>query len=128
MTLNILFKFPLKLFREGLGRIIVLINFVTLPKPMQRSLDQLEQVALASKSLSLYQFYACPFCVKTRRTIHRLNIPITFRDAQSEPYRTELAQGGGRVKAPCLRIESEEGIQWLYESNDIIRYLEKHFS
>ena len=73
----------LKLLREGLGRLIVFINFITRPKAIQRSeIEQKEAEQQASK-LSLYQFYACPFCVKTRRVIHQLNIPIETRNAQA---------------------------------------------
>jgi glutaredoxin len=121
-------QFFLKILREGLGRIIIFINFITLPKPMKRNLEQLEQVALACQSLSLYQLYACPFCVKTRRAIHRLNVPITLRDVKLEPYRSELEREGGQIKSPCLRIETEEGVQWMYESNEIIKYLERRFA
>lgn len=126
--MKFLMKWLVKLVRESLGRVIVFINYVTLPKPKQRSVEQLKQAALISQSLSLYQFYACPFCVKTRRAIHRLNIPITLRDAKAEPYRSELEKGGGDIQVPCLRIESETGVQWMYESNEIIRYLEERFA
>ena len=80
------------------------------------------------RGLSLYQFYACPFCVKVRRTIHRLNLPVETRDAQNDPgIKAELLQEGGSSKVPCLRIENNEGIQWMYESSDIVDYLEARF-
>ncbi|MCU7223279.1 glutaredoxin, partial [Pseudomonas brassicacearum] len=76
------------------------------------------------------QFHACPFCVKTRRALHRLNVPVTLRDAKNDPlHRQALLEGGGRVKVPCLRIEEDDGkVTWMYESNDIIAYLDKRFS
>ncbi|PCK07694.1 MAG: glutaredoxin [Alteromonadaceae bacterium] len=118
----------LKLLREGLGRLIVFINWLTRPSPMQRSSDKQEHAEIATKGLSLYQFYACPFCVKTRRAIHRLNLPITYRNAQQNPHREELELEGGRIKVPCLRIEEEGAVRWLYESNDIIKYLDSRFA
>jgi len=121
-------RFTLKLVREALGRIIIFINYISLPTPKERSAEELKRVALLSQSLSLYQFYACPFCVKTRRAIHRLNIPMTLRDAKTDIYRSELEQGGGVIKVPCLKIEGEAGIQWMYESDDIIKYLEGRFA
>ena len=73
---------------------------------------------------SLYQLTACPFCVKTRRAIHSLAIELEIRDLNKrKENRAELETGGGRVKVPCLRIDSESGTQWMYESNDIIAYL-----
>jgi glutathione S-transferase len=42
-----------------------------------------------------------------------------------EQYRQELLEQGGKVKVPCLRIEQDGQVKWLYESNDIIAYLNK---
>ena len=36
----------------------------------------------------------------------------------------ELVEGGGRQTVPCLRIEAEDGVRWMYESLDIMRYLD----
>jgi glutaredoxin len=117
-----------KALREGLGRLIVLIDFITRPRKMRRSEEQQQQVAEAASKLSLYQFYACPFCVKTRRAMHRLNLPISTRDAsQGSEHRAELEAQAGKVKVPCLRIEEGDKVTWMYESNDIISYLEQRF-
>ena len=121
-------KWIIKGVREGLGRLIILIDFIFSPKKQQRTESDQEKIIEEVKSIKLYQFYACPFCIKTRRAIKRLNLPIETRNAQSGQYRAELLAGGGEVKVPCLKIESEEGVQWMYESADIIQYLEKRFS
>jgi glutaredoxin len=121
-------KWIIKGVREGLGRLIILIDFIFSPKKQQRTESDQEKINEEVKSIKLYQFYACPFCIKTRRVIKRLNLPIETRNAQSGQYRAELLTGGGEVKVPCLKIESEEGVQWMYESADIIQYLEKRFS
>lgn len=81
------------------------------------------------KGLALYQFHACPFCVKTRRTLHRLNVPVALRDAKNDPvHRQALQEGGGRVKVPCLRIEEAGKVTWMYESKAIIAYLDERFA
>jgi len=121
-------KWIIKGVREGLGRLIILIDFIFSPKKKQRTESDQEKINEEVKSIKLYQFYACPFCIKTRRAIKRLNLPIETRNAQSGQYRAELLAGGGEVKVPCLKIESNEGVQWMYESADIIQYLEKRFS
>src|SRR6056300_669099 len=121
-------KWIIKGVREGLGRLIILIDFIFSPKKQQRTESDQEKITEEVKSIKLYQFYACPFCIKTRRAIKRLNLPIETRNAQSGQYRAELLAGGGEVKVPCLKIESDEGVQWMYESTDIIQYLEKRFS
>jgi len=121
-------KWIIKGVREGLGRLIILIDLIFSPRKQQRTESDQEKINEEVKSIKLYQFYACPFCIKTRRAIKRLNLPIETRNAQSGQYRAELLAGGGEVKVPCLKIESDEGVQWMYESTDIIQYLEKRFS
>jgi len=117
-----------KAVREGLGRFIVLVNYLTRPTKIERPVREQQVVNKSAKSLSLYQFYACPFCVKTRRAIHRLNVPISMVDAQADQQnREDLLNGGGAIKVPCLRIEENSKITWMYESNDIISYLNGRF-
>ncbi len=118
----------LKALRNGLGYTIAGIDRLTRPKPIQRSAEEQQKVDEAVSHLSLYQFYPCPFCIKTRRAIHRLNLPMTYRDAQSPGrWRDELQREGGEVKVPCLRIEEGDKVTWMYESSDIIQYLEDRF-
>ncbi len=122
-------KLLLKLLREGLGRLIVFIDWISRPSKLKRPAEQQTQVEQDIQGLSLYQLYACPFCVKTRRAMHRLNLPIETRSvAQNSPYREELANEGGAIKAPCLRIEEAGKVRWMYESGDIISYLEQRFA
>lgn len=95
---------------------------------MTRSEDKQLAAQQEADNLSLYQFYACPFCVKTRRTVHALNINIEYRDAKNnEIHRAELLEKGGEIKVPCLRIEEGGTSRWLYESSDIINYLNTRF-
>jgi len=53
-----------------------------------------------------------------------LNVQVEQRDIlQNSAYRSELINGGGKPQVPCLRIEEDGQVSWLYESKDIIRYL-----
>ena len=83
-----------------------------------------------TQSLIMYEFKTCPFCIKTRRAIKRLSLNIEYRDTQHNPeYRQELLEGGGQIKVPCLRIADETGAdKWMYESDDIIQYLQERFA
>jgi glutaredoxin len=118
-----------KALRVGLGQFIVLGDALTRPRPQKRSPQGQAAVNADAGSLSLYQFRACPFCVKTRRAMHRLNVPVTLKDAKNDPEaRAALQAGGGKVKVPCLRIEEADGTRWMYESKDIIAYLERRFA
>ncbi len=118
----------LKLLRNGLGGIIIFVDWITRPAKMERTPEQQVMVENELKDMTLYQLYACPFCIKTRRTLRRLNLPIETRSVnQQSPYRAELESGGGRIQVPCLRIQQDGNDVWMYESSDIIRYLEKRF-
>ena len=118
----------LKGLREGLGRLIILIDWIFSPSRLKRTDDAQADVNQKTATLKLYQFYACPFCIKTRRAIKRLNLKIETRNAQAGEFREELELMGGKVKVPCLKIEGEDEISWVYESDAIINYLEKHFA
>ena len=115
----------MKFVRWFLGRIILLIDFVTTPRGIKRDAKTQAEVDAKSASLSLYQFHACPFCVKVRRAMKRNSLKIELRDAKAEGiHRQELSEQGGKIKVPCLRIDEGDKVTWLYESNDIIRFLE----
>lgn len=118
----------LKMLREGLGRILVFIDWISRAKPLKRGGEQQQAVNASAEGLSLYQFHACPFCIKVRRRIHALNAPIKLCDAQNDNRkRQELSAEGGRLKVPCLRIEESGKVRWMYESGDIINYLDQRF-
>ncbi len=118
-----------KALRVGLGQLIVFGDWISRPAKRKRDAATQARVDQAAKGLALYQFHACPFCVKTRRTLHRLNVPVALRDAKNDPvHRQALLEGGGRVKVPCLRIEEEGQVSWMYESKEIIAYLDKRFA
>ena len=97
-------------------------------KPIERDANEQDKAEQAAKGLALYHYNSCPFCVITRRAIHRLNIPVEFRDIMADgKSREELLMEGGRTTVPCLRIEDEGQVRWMYESRDIIDYLDHRF-
>ncbi len=115
------------IIRKFVGAIILFFNWVFTPRGIKREEKSQIQIDKKTSKLKLYQFNACPFCVKVRRSMKRMSLNIETRDAKNnEKYRQELQENGGRVKVPCLRIEDNEGKHtWMYESNDIIEYLSK---
>ncbi|MBT4442556.1 MAG: glutaredoxin [Oceanospirillaceae bacterium] len=120
----------MKAIRWILGRIILLWDFITSPKPEVREAAAQKAIDDVTATLSLYQFHACPFCVKTRRHLKRHALHIELRDAKIEgEFKAELIREGGRHKVPCLRTEkADHSVEWLYESNDIIAYLNNRFN
>lgn len=109
-----------------LGIIILSLDFLTRPKPMKRDKTKQEEINNLTKKMSLYQFKACPFCVKVRRKLRKYSLNIELKDAKNNNLnRNNLKNLGGKLKVPCLRIENNKSdIQWLYESKDIINFLE----
>ncbi|CAB3804109.1 glutaredoxin family protein [Pararobbsia alpina] len=119
----------MKALRVGLGQLILLGDAVSRPRPQRRSAQAQVEVAKKAAGLSLYQFHACPFCVKTRRALRRLNVPMTLHDAKNDPVaRDRLLADGGKIQVPCLHIQEEGQSRWLYESKAIIAYLEQRFA
>lgn len=111
-----------------LGRIILLISFIFSPRGIKRSSEEQKLIDEQTQSLTLYQFAACPFCVKVRRQIARLSLNITLVDAKEIVNKDELMTQGGSPKVPCLRIENTNGdVQWMYESSVINTYLTERF-
>ena len=76
--------------------------------------------------LTLYHFPSCPFCRRVSAFIKQNGIKISDKNImQNSSDRQALIKGGGSAQVPCLRIEDKTGVRWMYESMDIIRYLEQ---
>lgn len=122
-------KLIIKLIRNLVGLIMSFFDVITRGPKLKRPSEVQKEVDKQAESLTLYQFFACPFCIKTRRVIYKLNLPIQTRDAsEGSPHRQALLDGGGKIQTPCLRIENQGEVEWLYESSDIIKYLRQRFS
>ncbi len=82
------------------------------------------------ETYQLFKFDSCPFCVRVRRFLDQSGIQVGLQDIQQDRNAYEaLVQGGGSQQVPCLRIQQGDGgaasVQWLYESADIIAYLQQ---
>jgi glutaredoxin len=121
-----------KFLRWFVGRIILTLNFVFTPRGVKRDAQSQASMDKSTQSLALYQFNACPFCVKVRRQMKRQSLNIELRDVKIEgEHRQTLLAQGGKVKAPCLRIDNYQdsgNTHWMYESKTIIEYLQTHYS
>lgn len=103
---------------------------LAMPKGMARTTEAQQKINNECAGLALYHFKTCPFCIKVRHEMARLSLPIELRDAQhNAELRADLLQGGGKIQTPCLRITDGRGnVQWMFESNDIIKYLQQRFA
>ena len=118
-----------KTLRVVLGPVMLLKENLTRPKGVVRVQAAQDKVNRQCKSLVLYQYKTCPFCIKVRQEISRLSLNIKRIDAQHEGTdRQELRQRGGQAKVPCLKITDKAGnSQWLYDSEKIVAYLRGRF-
>lgn len=115
--------------RAVLGPFLLLGNWLTRPRPIQRSTEAQAAVDARTAKLALYHFPTCPFCIKVRRVTRRLALNIALRDARNDAAaRAALLAGGGKPQVPCLHIVAADGSEtWLYESDAINAYLEREF-
>jgi len=96
--------------------------------PLRRSEIEQAQADRDAAQLCLYHYPGCLFCTRVHYTLRRLNLTVPLRDIRADPVaRQELLAGGGRGMVPCLRIPTESGHRWLYESSDISHYLKQQF-
>ena len=113
------------IIRFILGKLILFFDWAFPPKGIKRDPAQQALIDGQTADLILYQYRACPFCVKVRRAMKRQGLKIETRDVKrSDGAREELLAGGGDLKVPCLRV----GDRWIYESGETIWYLENRFS
>ncbi len=122
-------KLLLKAFRNGLGAIIAFVSWIIPVNKVKRTVEQQKEVDAQTENIELYQFFGCPFCIKTRRVIRRLNLNIIARDAQNRQgvFRAELLKETGKTQVPCLKITENGKVEWMSETVKIIEYLEKRF-
>ncbi len=123
-------RYFFRTLRIVLGPFMLLWERLSRPAGVVRSASAQAEIDQQCRTLVLYQFSTCPFCIKVRQEMHRLSLNIERRDAQhDEKNRTELVQGLGQAKVPCLKITDAAGqTQWLSESGAIISYLRGRFA
>lgn len=111
-----------------LGKIILFLDWISSPKKPRHAPERQTELDTQTANMAIYQYAACPFCIKIRRAVRRLGLNIELRDAKNNPeYRRELEQQGGMQQVPCLRIEESGSVTWMYESSDIADYLKQRF-
>ncbi len=92
---------------------------------------------IKAEQLSLYYSPYCPFCHRVLDALVGLGLmpdleknkagAITLKNTASDSAaKNALKQGGGKTTVPCLRIERDGKVQWLYESMDIVKFLQEN--
>ena len=74
---------------------------------------------------SLYYYDSCPFCARVLRSLNQVKVDVELRNVMSDSnHRSALQQATGRTTVPCLRIDNGTDSEWMFESMDIIRFLQ----
>jgi glutaredoxin len=122
-------KYIFRVIRWPLAQLVIFIDWISRPKAPGYPPEKQAELDAVTSGMKLYHFRQCPFCVKTRRTIRRLGLNIETRDARNDPqWNQELINEGGRYQVPCLRIVNDDNsVEWMYEANTIIQYLDRRF-
>ena len=77
--------------------------------------------------LTLYYKPTCPYSQHVLGEAEAMNISFNLKDVTTDmTLLTELMEKGGKNQVPFL-LDEDRG-ESLYESNDIIAYLEKHYA
>ena len=96
---------------------------------VQRRPEEQQQIDQQTSLLVLYEMPACPYCYKVRRRVRKLGLNIPVRDvhADDDAY-NELVAATQSSQVPCLYISAPgEEPRWLFESNDIVTWLQQRF-
>lgn len=127
-------KFFVRIFFKALrfviGPVMLLWELVTRPKGLVRPPGLQAGVDQQCRSIVLYQYRTCPFCIKVRQEMRRLSLKIERLDAQKNgKNREDLERGNGQTKVPCLKITDQAGnTEWMTDSGAIVTYLRGRFA
>lgn len=76
--------------------------------------------------MTLYYKPTCPYCQRVLGVVEDLGIQLTLKDIiADEANAAELVEKGGKRQVPYL-VDEDRGVS-MYESGDIIAYLEEHY-
>ncbi len=81
------------------------------------------QLQTQDASIRLYTGDYCPYCIRVKRELEKLNLPYEAVDADADGRR-EVTRLSGQHRIPILTIDDEV----LVDSSDIIRELRRRFS
>lgn len=76
--------------------------------------------------LKLYVRTGCPYCAVVMGKLHDLSLPYEEKNIADPAVSAELVARGGVRQVPYL-VDETHGVE-MYESVDIARYLDEHYS
>lgn len=76
--------------------------------------------------LIMYVKTGCPYCALAISKADELGIEMEYKNIADEEVAAELIERGGKPAVPYL-VDSERNVE-MYESSDIVDYLDKNYS
>lgn len=74
---------------------------------------------------ALYYYDACPFCQRVLHALPKVKVEVEKRNVMTNrAYSDQQYKATGRTTVPCLLIDDNGKETWMYESADIIRFLQ----
>ena len=75
--------------------------------------------------LALYVSPMCGFCHYVMSTIQELGLDVEIYNVMTDRKHLEdLSKARNRTTVPVLKITSDDDVQWMPESRDIVQYLQ----
>ncbi len=92
-------------------------------------------MSVTPEQLTLYYSPYCPYCHRVLNALLELGYPADLKNADANGIALkntfsdcsaakELKDGGGKSTVPCLQINRDDNNEWLYESLDIVAFLQ----
>lgn len=76
--------------------------------------------------LTLYVKTGCLYCAKVLETLEGLGVAFETKNVAEPEVMADLVARGGKSQVPYL-VDAERRVE-MYESEDIIRYLENYYT
>lgn len=75
--------------------------------------------------LTMYVKTGCPYCALALEAVTTLGLTVEQKNIADDAVAAELIARGGKRQVPYL-VDTDKGIE-MYESGDIVAYLEKTY-
>jgi glutaredoxin len=77
---------------------------------------------------AIYISRFCGACYRVLNAVDELGIDIEIRDVTANPgLRDEIRRATGRRTVPVLRIIEDGQQEWMFESREIVKFLNRRF-
>ena len=76
--------------------------------------------------LTMYVKTGCPYCALAIGKVDDLGLKVEYKNIADDAVAADLVERGGKRMVPYL-VDEERGVE-MYESSDIVDYLNKNYA